>query len=80
LYAELYLGLCRALATPWLPPRPVHADRGAPPPAQSSTAREASAAGPTAATPAISPATHAISAQIISFERARARLARREAG
>jgi hypothetical protein len=76
LYAELYLGLCRALAAPWLPP--VHAGRSAP--AQSRAAPEASAAQSTAAEPALSPATPAISAQIISFDRARARLARREAG
>jgi hypothetical protein len=84
LYAELYLGLCRALAAPWLcPPRLDHA-RAAPAcaPAPCRSPSELAAAEPSAAEPTFA-RTEDISeppspgAAIIPFDRARARLSRR---
>jgi hypothetical protein len=80
LYAELYLGLCRALVAPWLPPVPAGRSAPAQPTAPSRTAPKASGAAPTAGATDASPSAPASGAQIISFDRARARLARREAG
>jgi hypothetical protein len=89
LYAELYLGLCRALAAPWLcppradPARPAPACAPAPcrSPSELAAAEpsddEPSAAGPSAGTAETAPESEYPGAAIISFDRARARLARR---
>ncbi len=91
LYAELYFGLCRALAAPWLsPPRltPTHAAYPYRPTQSRSpselAAAEPPAAEPSAAQPTAEPASllmedaepHSSGASIIPFERARARLSR----
>jgi hypothetical protein len=79
LYAELYLGLCRALAAPWLsPPRLDHAP-AAPScaPAQSRSPSELAAAEPTYAPTEDASEPHSPGAAIIPFDRARARLSRR---
>jgi hypothetical protein len=77
LYGEVYIGLCRALALPWLNPwalafaaRPAAASRD-----QRSTAPAAAASEAVAAPAAPRPPT--TSGSIISFEHARARLAAR---
>jgi hypothetical protein len=93
LYAELYVGLCRALAAPWLRPwlEPVHAARTSPgaqsrspselaaaePPAAEPFAARPSAAEPTAPLPEAATEPHWCGASIIPFDRARARLSRR---
>jgi hypothetical protein len=79
LYAELYIGMCRALAAPWLSPWLLDNRPGARPypSAESRTPTEAAAAEPTpTATEAISQ-HHATGALIIPFDRARARHAAR---
>jgi hypothetical protein len=89
LYAELYLGLCRALAAPWLCPPWLDPARAAPPcpPAQCRSPSELAAAepsddepspaGPTADATETTPESEYPGAAIISFDRARARLSRR---
>jgi hypothetical protein len=77
LYAELYIGMCRALAAPWLGPWLLDSRSGARscPPAQS-TPTAASAAEPPAAEPAAAettPQPRSSGALIIPFDRARAR-------
>jgi hypothetical protein len=74
LYAELYIGMCRALAAPWLSPWMLHSRPGAPswPPAQSDAATRASAAAPTAAETETAPRPDSAGALIIPFDRARA--------
>jgi hypothetical protein len=79
LYAELYIGMCRALAAPWLGPW-VHDSRpGARPsaPAESRTPTKAPAAEPTAAVMEAIPQPPCTGALIIPFDRARARQAAR---
>jgi hypothetical protein len=82
LYAELYLGLCRALVAPWL--SPARADRAtvAPscPPPQSCAVTEASTAAATSAATEAGPLPQATGAAIIPFDRARARRAPHEPG
>jgi hypothetical protein len=80
LYAQLYLGLCRALVAPWLPPVPVGRSAPVPAPAPSRTPPRASGAEPMTRATDAGTAAPANGAQIISFDRARARLVRREAG
>jgi hypothetical protein len=79
LYAELYIGMCRALAAPWLGPwlpdsrpgaRPSRLADGLPP-------TEAPAARPAPAAPEAVPEPHSTGAVIIPFDRARARPAAR---
>jgi hypothetical protein len=84
LYAELYLGLCRALAAPWLSPLRLDHAPAAPSgaPAQSRSPSELAAAEPSTAEPtyALTENTsepHSPGAAIIPFDRARARLRRR---
>jgi hypothetical protein len=79
LYAELCLGLCRALVAPWLSPTRLDRACGAPscPPAQSCAATEAPAAEPPAGAPA-GPQPQATGAAIIPFDRARARRSPRQ--
>ena len=74
LYAELYLGMCRALAAPWLDPWLLDSRSDAPscPPAQS-TPTAASAAAPPAAAAEATPQPQSSGALIIPFDRARAR-------
>jgi hypothetical protein len=92
LYAELYVGLCRALVAPWLSPPRLAPAHGAPTyrPAQSRSPSELAAAEPPAAEPSAAqppaepacllaedPEPDSSGASIISFDRARARLSRR---
>jgi hypothetical protein len=89
LYAELYLGLCRALAAPWLSPAWLDHAPAAPPcaPAQCRSPSELAAAEPSDAEPSATepaaaateatPESHSAGAAIIPFDRARARLSRR---
>ena len=79
LYVELYIGMCRALAAPWLSPWLLDGRPGAPPcaPTQSRTPTKASAAKPTAAATEVIPKPHSTGALIIPFDRARARHAAR---
>jgi hypothetical protein len=89
LYAELYLGLCRALAAPWLCPPRVDPARAAPAcaPAPCRSPSELAAAESSAAEPAFAsptgdatettPGSEYPGASIIPFDRARARLSRR---
>jgi hypothetical protein len=82
LYAELYLGLCRALVAPWLSPGCSDCSSGAPscPPAQSCAGTEASVAEPPVTAPATGPERQASGAAIIPFDRARARRAPHQPG
>ena len=83
LYAELYVGLCRALTAPWLSPwlapaRAAHTH----PQAQSRSPSELAAGEPPATEPTsplteATPEPHSSGASIIPFDRARERLARR---
>jgi hypothetical protein len=75
LYAELYLGMCRALAAPWLGPWPPDSRSGARPSplAQPVVPSAASAAGAPAAAPEPTCQPQSCGALIIPFDRARAR-------
>jgi hypothetical protein len=77
LYAELYIGMCRALAAPWLTPWGLDSRPGARRslPEQSRTPLGAAAAEPTPATTEAIPQSHSGGALIIPFDRARARRA-----
>ena len=79
LYAELYIGMCRALAAPWLSPWGLDSRPGArpSPPPQSPAPTEAPAAEPTPAASEAIPQPHSTGALIIPFDRARARHAPR---
>jgi hypothetical protein len=79
LYAELYIGMCRALAAPWLSPWVLDSRPGARscPPAQSDMPSPASAAEPTAADQEPASRPESAGALIIPFDRARARHAER---
>ena len=90
LYAELYLGLCRALAAPWLSPPRLDPAPAAPScaPAQCRSPSELAAAEPSAAEPSAPgpaadrdrrplPSPLRPAPSIIPFDRARARLSRR---
>jgi hypothetical protein len=79
LYAELYIGMCRALAAPWLSPWVLHSRPSAcpSPRAESCTPTEAPAAEPTPAATEAIPQPHSTGALIIPFDRARARHAAR---
>jgi hypothetical protein len=79
LYAELYIGMCRALAAPWLSPWVLDSRPGArpSPPAESATPAEASGAEPTRAATEAIPQPDSTGALIIPFDRARARRAAR---
>jgi hypothetical protein len=74
LYAELYLGMCRALAAPWLGPWLLDSRSGARsfPPPQSRTPTAASAAEPPPAATEATPQPPSSGALIIPFDRARA--------
>jgi hypothetical protein len=76
LYVELYVGMCRALAAPWLSPWVGEHRPGVRPcpPAQSRAPMEASAAEPTPAAREATPQPPSAGASIIPFDRARARL------
>ena len=92
LYAELYLGLCRALVAPWLSPAWLDQTPAAPScaPAQCRSPSELAAAEPSddepsatdpiAAATEATPESHSAGAAIIPFDRARARLCRRPPG
>jgi hypothetical protein len=74
LYAELYIGMCRALAAPWLSPwmldsRP---DARSCPPAKSDAPSRASAAEPPSAGTEAVRRPDSAGALIIPFDRARA--------
>jgi hypothetical protein len=75
LYVELYIGMCRALAAPWLSPWLLDSRSGprSSPRAQLATATESSAAEPPAAATKETPQPQRSSALIIPFDRARAR-------
>jgi hypothetical protein len=77
LYVELYIGMCRALAAPWLSPWVPDSHSGARscPPAQSDGPTKACAAEPTAAETETTPRPDSAGALIIPFDRARARRA-----
>jgi hypothetical protein len=79
LYAELYMGMCRALAAPWLSPWVLDSRSGArpSPPAESGTPAKAPAAEPIPAATEASPHPASTGALIIPFDRARARHAAR---
>jgi hypothetical protein len=78
LYAELYVGMCRALAAPWLGPWLVDSRPGPRPPAPPESTRPTVAPEPTAATaPEPTPAPPSAGALIIPFDRVRARNATR---
>jgi hypothetical protein len=79
LYAELYIGMCRALAAPWLSPWVLDNRPAARPSASEEirTPAEASAAEPTPAATEAIPQLGSTGALIIPFDRARARHAAR---
>jgi hypothetical protein len=79
LYAELYIGMCRALAAPWLSPWLLDSHPGVRPsaPAESRTPPEAAAAEPAPASPEAISQPHSTGALIIPFDRARVRHAAR---
>jgi hypothetical protein len=79
LYAELYSGMCRALAAPWLGQWPLDSRPGArssPPPESPPPAKAPAPETAPAATEPI-PEPHSTGALIIPFDRARARHAAR---
>jgi hypothetical protein len=79
LYAELYIGMCRALAAPWLGPWLLDSRPGArslPPPESPPPAKTPAAETAPAANEPI-PEPHSTGALIIPFDRARARQAAR---
>lgn len=77
LYAELYIGMCRALAAPWLGPWVLDRRSSArsSPPAQSRSPCDAAPAEPAAAASEARCPPHSAGAAIIPFDRARARRA-----
>jgi hypothetical protein len=79
LYVELYIGMCRALAAPWLGQWPLDSrpgTRSSPPPESAPPAKAPAPETAPAATEPI-PEPHSTGALIIPFDRARARHAAR---